>query len=52
MSKTGDLRKAAEKVLRDTNSTPVQVAQAALVKGVSIPALIAACKRIREMVAK
>jgi len=52
MSKTGNLRKAAKKTLQDTESTPAQVALAALVKGVDIKALIAAYKRLRARAAK
>ena len=52
MSKTGELRKAAKKTLQDAKSTPAEVAQAALVKGVDVGALIAAYKRIRVRGAK
>ena len=52
MSKTGDLRKAALETLRNTKSTPAQIAQAALVKGVDIGALIAAYKRLRAKATK
>lgn len=52
MSKTENLRKAALETLRNIESTPAQIAQAALVKGVDISALIAAYKRLRAKAAK